>query len=216
MSKLELRQDVLAELEYEPSIDAAHVGVAVEDGVVTLTGHVTTYAQKVAALEATRRVKGVLAVADEIEIRYPGGKHEADDEIAARALGILKWDSTIPANAVQVTVRNGWVTLNGQVYWQYQRQAAEADVRKLSGVVGIKNNITIKPMAQVADIKAKIEAALRRRAEVEAKSISVAVRDGGSVTLDGQVDNWAERQAVENAAWSATGVKSVEDRLRIV
>jgi osmotically-inducible protein OsmY len=215
MDKLTLRQDVLDELEYEPSIDAAHIGVSAEDGVVTLNGYVETFAQKVAAVDAARRVKGVRGVADEIEIRYPGGKRTADDEIAKRAIDVLKWDTSVPAEAVQVTVRNGWVTLTGQVSWQYQRLAAEGDVRKLPGVVGIANNISIRPVAQVLDVRAKIEAALRRRAELEAIGIRVSVADGGKVTLEGDVANWKEREVVETAAWSAPGVTSLDDRLRI-
>ncbi len=218
MTKTELRQSVLDELDYEPSIDAAHIGVAAEGGVVTLTGHVMTYPQKVAAVQAARRVNGVYGVADEIEVRLSGGKQEADDQIAKRAVDLLRWDSAIPTDAVKVTVGKGLVTLTGQVQWQYQRQLAETAIWKLSGVVGVSNSITIKPpvaSASAIDVKARIESALKRRAELEAKSISVTVTDAGRVTLTGKVDNWEERAAVENAVWSAAGVQTVEDNLKI-
>jgi osmotically-inducible protein OsmY len=208
---------VLDELDYEPRVDAADIGVAIDDGVVTLTGRVGTYAEKVAAVEAVRRVTGIKGVADEIEIRPVGGAAGTDDEIAKRAVNILTWDTAVPDNAVQVTVRGGRVTLTGQVEWQFQRQAAEEAIRKLSGVIGIINQIKIKLVVPVnaTAVKSKIEAALRRRAETEAKAIDVTVQDGGRVILKGKVDNWDERRAVENAAWSASGVQSVEDNLRI-
>lgn len=217
MDKFELRKSVMEELDYEPSIDAAHIGVAVDAGVVTLSGHVTSYPQKLAAGAAARRVKGVRGLADEIEVRYPTEKQTADDQIAKRALDILTWDASVPANSIQVTVRNGWVTLTGSVDWQFQRQAAEKAVRRLSGVTGITNTIDIKVVSAAIShaVKAKIEAALTRRAELEATGIRVAVRDGGHVVLEGTVDNWAERMAVENAAWSAHGVRAVEDKLRV-
>jgi osmotically-inducible protein OsmY len=215
MTDRQLKQDVLDELDFEPSVNAAHIGVAVENGVVTLTGHVSTYAEKVAAERATRRVKGVRAIAQEIEVRFPSEKKTADDEIAKRALDILRW-SLIPSDAIQLTVLNGWISLHGEVEWQYQKQAAEDSVRRLSGVVGVMNSITIKPRASVPNIQQKIEEALKRHAEIEAKSIRVSVRDGGNILLEGKVHNWEEREAVENAAWSAPGVKLVEDRLTIV
>lgn len=215
MSELLLRQDILDELEFEPSLNAAHIGVAVDNGVVTLTGHASTYAEKLAAVQAVRRVGGVKAIAEEIEVRFPDGKKTADDQIAKRAVDILGWDTTVPSGAIQITVHDGWVTLAGDVNWYYQREAAEADIRGLSGVRGVTNNINIKPRVQAQDIKRKIEDALRRHAEIEAKAISVTVREDSKVVLEGKVDNWDERYAVENAAWSAPGVKSVEDRLAI-
>lgn len=210
-----LRSNVLDELEYEPSLDAANIGVAAVKGVVTLTGHVASYAEKQAALTAARRVIGVQAIADEIEVRYPSNKKTADDEIAKRAVDILRWDTFLPSDAIQVLVRQGWVTMSGMVNWYYQKKTAEDDVRKLSGVVGVTNNIEIKPIVQAGNIKQKIENALKRHAEVEAKGIEVIVRDGNKVVLEGKVDNWDERDAVEIAAWSAPGVRSVEDNLRI-
>jgi osmotically-inducible protein OsmY len=215
MSAIRLRQDILDELEFEPSVNAAHIGVAVEGGVVTLSGHVGSYAEKMAAVAAARRVRGVQAIADEIEVRYPSDKKSGDDEIAKRAVDILAWDTMVPSGSIQVTVRNGWVTLSGNVDWFYQKKTAEDDVRKLTGVHGVVNNIAIKPHAKADDIKRKIEDALKRHAEVEAKAIRVTVRDKDRVLLEGTVDNWNERYAIENAAWSAAGVSSVEDRLTV-
>jgi osmotically-inducible protein OsmY len=213
MSALQLRQDVVDELEYEPSIDAANIGVAVDEGVVTLTGHVASYAEKQAALAAVRRVKGVRAIADEIEVRYASDKKVSDDEIAKRAIDILAWDTMIPSDSIQVIVRDGWVTLSGNVDWRYQKKHAEEDVRKLSGLHGVINAIEIKPSVQADDIKRKIEEALKRHAEIEADAIRVTVHERNKVILEGKVGSWDERHAVENAAWSAPGVKSVEDRM---
>ena len=209
-----VRQDVLDQLEFEPSIDAANIRVAVEDGVVTLTGHVWSYAQKLAAERATRQVKGVRAIAQEIEVRYSSDKKTADDEIAKRALDIIDWDATVPDRAVQVKVERGWVTLTGEVEWQYQRKAAEEDVCRLTGVKGVSNRIIVRPAVPVLDVQRRIEEALARRADTEAKAIRVSV-EAGKVVLEGTVQNLDERQAVERAAWSAPGVQSVEDRMTI-
>jgi len=160
-------------------------------------------------------VKGVRALAQEIEVRYPGDKKTADDEIAGRVLNILRWNTIVPAEKVQVKVQDGWVTLTGEVDWQFQRVSAESQLRKLSGVAGIINNITLKSRVQPQDIKRKIEDALKRSAEIEAERIRVSVWDGGKVLLEGKVHDWQERYCVENAAWSAPGVTSVEDNLAI-
>jgi osmotically-inducible protein OsmY len=144
MNDKQLKQNVIDELEFEPSIDATNIGVAVEHGVVTLTGHVPNYLQKTAAERAVWRIKGVKAIAEEIKVRYPSDKKDADDQIAKRAIAMLEWDASVPDDAVRVKVQNGWVTLEGEVNWQFQRQAAEADVRKLTGVVGFSNNIAYK------------------------------------------------------------------------
>lgn len=215
MDQLSLRDDVLEELAFQPSINAAHIGVAVDRDVVTLSGHVGSFVEKKAAVAATMHVRGVRAVADEIEVRYAYEKKTADDEIAKRIVNILAWDVEVPKNAVQAVVRDGWVTLSGNVEWNYQRRAAEDDVRKLSGVRGITNEIVIEPRVHSEDVKKKIEAALKRHAEVEARRIGVIVEEKGRVVLEGKVDNWDERFAVENAAWSAPGVTSVVDRLKI-
>lgn len=213
MNDLNLRQDVLDELEFEPSVDAANIGVAVENGVVTLTGHVKSYSEKSAAEAAVRRVKGVRAIAQEVEVRYAERKKHADDEIAARALDI-EWDTALPEGVIDVEVQRGWVTLSGEVRWHFQRIAAENAVKKLGGVVGVTNLLTIRPAAAVSDIKGRIEGALRRYAEVEASRIRVNVVDE-RVVLEGGVHAWTERSAAEQVAWSIPGVIAVENHLSI-
>ena len=216
MTDSQLRQDIIDEFEFDPSFDGEHIGVAVDKNVVSLSGHVNSYAEKVAVIAAAQRVKGVHAVAENIEVRYPFQKQTADDQIAERASDILNWDVLVPKDSVNVLVQDGWVTLSGRVNWNYNRTAAEDDVRKLSGVCGVTNKITIRqPSVDSSNVKSKIESALKRHAEVEANAIRVTVKDGNKVVLEGKVDNWDERRAVENAAWSAAGVGSVEDRLTI-
>ena len=209
-----LRQFIIDELDFEPSIDAANIGVAVEKGVVTLTGHVANYAEKIAAERAVEHVKGVKAIAQEIEVRFSGQPKRSDDEIAQRALDILTWSVQVPTDSIQVKVEKGWVTLIGAVEWQYQKQAAESAVRQLSGVRGITNTIEIEPHVAASDVHQKIMDSLKRNAEVEADSIRVVV-DNGKVILEGKVKAWYERNLAERAAWSAPGVKAVEDRLSI-
>ena len=215
MSETFLRQIILEELEYEPSLDATHIGVAVANGIVTLTGHVASFAQKQAAITAVRRIHGVRAIADEIEVRDSSDEKIDDEELAKRALDTVGWDSVVPERAIQVLVRNGWVTLTGEVDWNFQKKSAEDDIRKLSGVHGIINNIAIKPRVQASDVEKKIEDALRRRLEREVRGIRVVVQNGGKVILEGFVDNWNERQAIETAAWSVPGVAAVDDRLSV-
>lgn len=214
MDDKDLRNLILAELDWDPSFDAADIGVVVADGVVTLTGHVGTYAEKLAVERATARVKGVRAIAQEIEIRSPSLKKTADDEIAKRALDILMWTVTVPHERIKVKVQAGFVTLSGDVEWQYQREAAEDAVRRLGGVTGVSNLVTLKPRPGSADIKRKIEDALRRTAETEAGKIQVTVVDG-KVTLDGQVRAYFERNVIERAAWAAPGVREVHDRVQV-
>lgn len=214
MSDTSLRQMIIDELEFEPSIDAADIGVAVEDGIVTLTGHVPSYMQKVTAERAVQRIKGVRGVAEEIEVRYAGDKKTADDQIAKRALDIISWDTQIPDGAIKVQVEKGWVTLTGQVDWHFQKEAATAAVRRLAGVTGVVNRIDVKAHAHTGDVKEKILAALKRNAELEAEAIRVNVF-GDKVTLEGDVKAWSDRLLVEQAAWSVPGVKAVEDRLRV-
>lgn len=215
MSDMLLRQNILDELDFEPSVDAAHIGVSVANSVVTLSGIVGSYAEKLAAEKAARRVKGVTAIAEEIKVRYPGDSKTSDTEIAQRAVNILHWNAVVPPDSIQIQVQDGWVALSGKVDWHYQRAAAESAVRKLSGVVGVVNSITVQPRVQADDVKRKIEDALKRNAEVEAERINVIVHDGGHIALDGFIDDWRERQAAEYAAWSAPGVRSVENRLTI-
>ncbi len=207
-----LRQDIIDELDFDPSIDAAHIGVAVDNGVVTLTGYVKSYAEKVEAERAVKRVRGVRAIAEEIEIRYAGEKKNADDQIAKRALDIIAWDTTIPEGKVQVRVQKGWVTLSGTVDWQYQRSSAEVAVRRLSGVTGITNAMVVQPRVQPADVKMRIESALKRSAQIDADSIRVTAT-GGKVMLEGKVKAWHERDLAERMAWAAPGVTAVEDRI---
>jgi osmotically-inducible protein OsmY len=209
-----LRQVVIDELDFEPSVDAANIGVAVENGVVTLSGHVGSYAEKMAAERAVQRVKGVHGIAEEIEVLYPSDKKMADDQIAERAINIISWDARIPKDAVMVKVQKGWVTLTGSVAWNYQKMAAGSAVRKLAGVVGVSNSIEVKPRVQTTDVKKSIVDALKRNADVEAGAIRINV-DGGKVTLEGKVKAWYERNLVEHAAWSVPGVRTVEDHLTI-
>jgi osmotically-inducible protein OsmY len=214
ISDLQLRQDVLDELEFEPSVNAAHIGVTASKGVLTLTGFVTSYAEKAAAERAARRVKGVKAIAEEIEVRLPSDTKRADDEIAARAVDILKWQVGLPAERLTVKVEKGIVTLMGDVDWQYQKADAEHVVHKLSGVIEVVNQIRVAAPVYASDIKEKIEKALQRSAEVEASRITVET-DGGRVILSGKVRAWYERDIAERAAWSAPGVTEVRDHLTI-
>ena len=208
-----LQQSVLDELDFEPSIDCSHIGVTAIDGVVTLTGHVPEYAQKAAAERAAWRVKGVKAVVQKVDVHYPSDP-PTDEEIAKRALGLLRWDSTVP-DSVHVKVADGWITLEGVVDWQFQRNNAERGLKFLKGIRGIRNLITLRPEITPTFVREKIVEALRRSALVEAQAIRIDVRDGGTITLEGHVDNWAERAAVEHAVWSAPGVRNVVDRLQV-
>jgi osmotically-inducible protein OsmY len=214
MNDKQLRQNVIDELDFDPSIDAADIGVAAQDGVVTLTGHVATYVEKLSAERATWRVKGVKAIAQQIKVRLATDKKTNDDEIAQRAINVLAWSASVPADAVKVKVEDGFISLSGTVGWNYQRQLMESAVRKLSGVKGVVNNIALQPTASHADIKERIARALERHADVEAERIVVTICDG-RVSLNGSVDSWDERMAVERAAWAAPGVHAVEDHLRI-
>ncbi|NEJ23391.1 BON domain-containing protein [Rhizobium leguminosarum] len=214
MSDLAIRRDVLDELEFDPSIDAGNIGVSVESGIVTLSGHVKSYAEKMAAEVIVQRVKGVRAIAEDIEVRYPEHTRHADDEIAARALDIIAWSAALPEGAVHVKVQRGWVTLSGEVRWHFQRMAAEHAVKKLGGVVGVSNLLTIVSLPQVANIKDRIELALRRNAEIEADAIKVRVL-ADKVILEGDVHAWSERGAAERAAWSVSGVTRVDNQLHV-
>ncbi len=211
---IQLQKSVLDELEWEPTVDAAHIGVAAKDGVVTLTGHVSNYAEKLTAERAARRVKGVKAIVQEIDVKLPSSDARSDEDIAASALSVLRWHAGLPADQIQLKVEDGNVVLNGEVRWQYQRDQAESDVREIKGVRSVANLITVKPFVQPYEVKRKIEEALRRSAELEASRISVSAA-GGTVTLSGRVNTWHEREVAERAAWSAPGVTAVTDNLRI-
>jgi osmotically-inducible protein OsmY len=212
---LHLQQQVIDALEFDPSVHAAHIGVTARDGVVTLSGHVKSYAEKFAAERTVRQVKGVAAVAQELEVHLPSDKKVGDDEIAARAVRLLSWDQLVPHDRIAVKVEHGIVTLSGEVDWHFQRSEAESDIRKLGGVRSVINQILVTPTVHAEDVQGKIRAALERNAEVEAGRISVRV-SGGKVTLTGTVDAWTEREAVERAAWSTPGVTEVDDRIELV
>jgi osmotically-inducible protein OsmY len=214
MDDIALRKDILEELEFDPSVEARHIGVAVGHGIVTLTGHVGSFAERAAVERIVTRVRGVRGIAQEIQVRLPANRKTNDDEIAERALKIIAWDTTIPADRIQVRVENGWATLRGTVDWDFQRQAAADAVRKLSGVIGLTNELTLGQSVSATDIKRRIENALTRAAELEAAHIRVGVI-GGKVILDGKVHAFHERAAAERAAWSAPGVHVVEDRIKV-
>lgn len=215
MNDLQLKQAVLDELEFDPALDAAHVGVFVHDHVVTLTGYVSDFVQKHAAEQAVRRVRGVRAVAQDLEVRLPQDKKLADDEIASRASRMLDWDLRLPQGAVAVTVEKGVVQLSGIVPWDFQRREAEADVRKLGGVVSVINGITVQPSSNPTEVQARIRAAFERTADLEADRISVRMGEDGAVVLGGQVHTMRERAEAENAAWAAPGVSKVVNRIEI-
>ena len=214
MNDASLKDLVEEELEWEPSVDATDIGVGVEDGVVTLMGYVSSFTQKMAAERAVSRVKGVRAIAQELEVRFAGMDTEADDRIAKRALDVLDWDVAIPNEAIKVKVQNGHVTLSGQVEWRYQANRARDKIEGLPGVKAVSNLIQIKPKVSGEDVKEKIEQALKRDAELEAKTIRVSVMNG-KVTLEGNVHTWHDREVAEQAAWAAPGVQDVVDRIRI-
>lgn len=210
----ELRQLVIDELEFEPRVDAAHIGVACRDGVVTLSGHVASYAERMAAERAARRVRGMRAMAMSLEVRFPAEKKTDDDEIATRAANILRWDIGVPDGDITIEVEKGVVTLTGTVEWQFQKDEAEYDVRKLGGVKRIVDEIVVKPKLRASALRDRIRSALARNAEIDASHINVSV-EGGTVRLDGTVGAWIEREVWEQAAWSAPGVAAVEDHIRV-
>ena len=215
ISEHQLRQDVLDELDFEPSVNAAHIGVGVNAGVVTLTGFVSSYREKLAAERAARRVKGVKAIAEGIEVRLPSDKKTADDEIAGRAVDILKWRVGFPADRISIKVEKGIVSLTGDVDWQFQKTEAEAAVHHLSGVVGVVNLVRVRATVDDSEVMEKIQKALQRSAELDASRITVQAEGGGKVVLGGKVHAWYERDLAEQAAWAAPGVTAVVDHILI-
>ena len=208
----QLRKDVLDELHWDPSVGRAEIGVVSRDAVVTLTGQVDSFAKRWAAMKAAERVKGVVAVADELTVHLPTDLRRTDMDIAHMVAEALRWDIQVPDERIKARVDEGWVSLDGEVDWEYQRNAALRAVRNLTGLRGITNNITLKARAWAPEVKTRIETALKRTADVDAGHITV-LADQGKVTLKGTVHSWSAREDAERAAWSAPGVTWVKDEL---
>lgn len=215
MTDRQLQENVQRALDWDPSIDAAAIGVSAAKGVITLHGETKSYAEKSAAERVALAVYGVKAVANELEVKLLPSYHRTDTDLAKAALGALKWSATVPGDKIGVAVSGGWVTLTGKVDWGYQRLAAAKLVRDLTGVRGVINNIAVDPHISAADVSAKIEEALKRSAAVDARRINVSANDG-TVVLSGNVHSWFEKDQARRAAWSAPGVKQVNDQLAVV
>lgn len=212
---LQLQRDVLDELKFEPSIREAEIGVTAKGGVITLTGLVDSYAEKISAERTAERISGVKVVADEIKVKLPGSYQRSDTDIAHTVVNALRWDIQVPDDRIKAAVEDGWIDLQGEVEWQYQKWAAEGAVRNLTGVKGVTNLITVKPKkVSTYEVGQKIKDSLRRHAERDADRITIEAKDG-RVTLQGTVSSFAERQDAERAAWQAPGVTNVEDMIAV-
>lgn len=208
-----LQQDVLDELKWEPSVNHEHIGVAATNGVVTLSGQVGSYAEKLNAEQAARRVAGVKAIAEELEVRYPFQAKTSDSEIAKRISDVLAWDPLVPEERIKITVEKGVAKVTGDVDWNYQRDLAFKAASKISGVVRIDNRIAVAPTkASPSEIRKNIEQAFKRQADLEANKIGIET-EGRTVVLSGTVNSYSKRTAAENAAWRVPGVASVEDNI---
>lgn len=215
MNSERLRRYVLAELSFDPRIDASSVAVSVNKRIVSLTGHVRSLADKLDIVDAVRRLKGVRGIVVELEVRPIEEFKIEDEEIANRATALLAWHRLAPKEAVKVTVERGYLTLSGAVDWNFQKSAVEEELRKLSGVTGIRNDIVLRSASQKNDIRESIKEAMRRIADVHASNINVEVDEEGHVKLKGRVVGWQARNAVEDAAWMVAGVRQVDNRTRI-
>jgi osmotically-inducible protein OsmY len=214
-SDSELKRDVESELKWEPSVDEAHIGVTAKDGVVTLTGNVPSYFEKATAERAVKRVYGVRGIADELEVKLPSRAKRTDEDIAKACVDALTANYSVPGDKIKAVIRDGWVTLDGQVDWEYQKQVAFNAVSHLTGVRGVVNEVKVKPRVSPKDVTKQIEAAFKRNAEIDARRVRVEARDG-KVILSGAVRSWTERDQAQRAAWGAPGVSDVENRIGVV
>ena len=210
----QIQQDVIEELKWEQSVNDTQIGVSAKDGIVTLSGHVASFAEKWNAEHAAQRVSGVKALAIEIDVSLPGSSHRNDVDIARSVENILEWNTYLPKDHVKVMVEDGWITLTGEVDWNYQKQALSTPIRYLMGVKGVSDNIAIRPAVSSGAVKSDTEAALRRRARVNAHNVSVEVHEA-NVTLSGTVDNWSERELARHTVWGTPGVRKVVDNITI-